>query len=321
MASRVIQATTAKAGRWMQSHTPDTHPHQQRPLVVLIGWLGCTPRLLRRYESLWQAQGCAVLSYIPTPTLVVRSVLATPTAQKVWEYPRSWPHKVHAHPATMQEAAWNVLAQAHTPTEPMILWHVFSNAGCFVWEQVRILLGQGETAHESHSGDATDYPPLPDPIRLQLQHLRRKTVGVIFDSGPGQQLHHIDYAMNYVSWQERLQTCWIVGAEWVLYRKTPEQVARIQQRQAEYWHHLRDDPWKLPQLYLYSESDPLIAYTTLNEFVTHRQAQLGNDVIWKRTWTESPHCAHYLQHPEEYKQAISEFASHVILDTQQRAKL
>jgi Eukaryotic protein of unknown function (DUF829) len=280
------------------------------------------------------------MTYIPTPAMVVKAVLQAPLATnqsvKLTCSP-TWPHKIYSSPTDMQQAAWNVLAQLAHTTEPLVVWHVFSNAGCFLWEQVRLIIRQAESTNQANAGEASTIEQqgykgntqsadrgqynLPEPVTKRLADLRARFAGLVVDSAPGQELHHVDKAMDYCSLSERLQTSWDIGSDWMFYRKTPDQIQRIKLRQDEYWSRLRDDEWKLPQLYLYSKDDPLIGYATLNGLVNHRQEVIGKDRVWKRTWESSPHCGHLLAHPQEYEQAVTEFANYVTMQEKETSRL
>jgi pimeloyl-ACP methyl ester carboxylesterase len=270
-----------------------------RPLVVLAGWLGSQPKSLRRYEELYERQGFQVVSRIARPLMVVRSVLSAESDAAWTPSPSSsWPHKVILPPSSMQELAWEVLAVAHHSQSPIIFFHTFSNGGCFLWEQIRRILElSGKGNHN-----------LPEPILERLSDLRRRLSGVIFDSCPGADLHRLNEALGYCSWQERLEMTAKGGLDFLFIHRATVQT-RIKERGQSYIHFLREDPWQVPQLYLYSDDDPLAPVEALNDVIEHRKRIIGKDRIWSRSWTSSPHCCHLLKHPEEYTMAVEAFVT------------
>jgi hypothetical protein len=60
------------------------------------------------------------------------------------------------------------------------------------------------------------------------------------------------------------------------------------------------------QLYLYSMNDNLSILTHITNLVNIRRSVQKQPVLQK-VWEELTHCAHLLQHPNEYKQAVKEF--------------
>jgi hypothetical protein len=71
-----------------------------KPLVAVIGWLGCQPRHLAKYESLWHSLGCQTLTYIP-PLQTVLSTQAARNSVHAFLHQTRWTHRIreaHAFP-------------------------------------------------------------------------------------------------------------------------------------------------------------------------------------------------------------------------------
>jgi len=267
-----------------------------RPLVVLAGWLGCQPRSLRRYEELYKQAGFRVMSRIATPSMVVNSVFSFPPLS----VPPTWPNKMD-EPKTIQGLAWDILAEANSTLCPFVFFHVLSNGGCFVWEQIRRLLS---LTQDNEKG-------VPEPVRRALTDLRKRSAGVVFDSCPGVELHRINEAMEYCTWKERLDAMLHGGVDY-LFLNRPAVQQKIRERADLYIHNLRDDSWDLPQLYLYSQDDHLAPYKAIDDLVEDRKRLFGRNRIWSRKFASSKHCAHLLKHPEEYKMAVDSFVDSCI---------
>ena len=105
----------------------------QHSVVVLAGWLGCQPRFLKLYESLYirllqkdSETKCTVLSHISTPTAIVKNVVSDSTA--------------------IQSDAEHLLDQIQSLNCKRFFVHAFSNGGCFVWAKIRDTLIQTSNA-------------------------------------------------------------------------------------------------------------------------------------------------------------------------------
>ena len=67
-----------------------------------------------------------------------------------------------------------------------------------------------------------------------------------------------------------------------------------------------------PQLYLYSEADPLVPPADVERYMAI-QASRGVDVSSFR-WKDSGHCEHFRRHPHDYAYQISAFVSKALKD-------
>ena len=248
-----------------------------RPLVILAGWLGCQPRSLRRYEELYRARGMQVLRYIAPPSAIFQCTLPYYTAN----------HKdtVSQPKYEMDELVDRMLADLEASGCTAYLFHCFSNGGCFVYERFR---------------QATSKPP----------------AGIIMDSCPGFQIHRITIALDYCTWTERLQVAWNHARYYARAHNHDTWQPHVKRRADEYHDNLLNDPWLVPQLYLYSRDDPLMPYDEVAALAKARKER-GVDVHQK-LWDNSRHCAHLIDHPEEYEQAVDSFIQQCLLDA--RAK-
>lgn len=67
----------------------------------------------------------------------------------------------------------------------------------------------------------------------------------------------------------------------------------------------RDNFVKAPALFFLSKTDPIGAYSS-NLRIKEAWEDNGIEVYWK-CWDQSPHVAHYKQHPREYRQELQSF--------------
>ena len=287
---------------------------REKPLVVLAGWLGCHQRSLRRYEQLFAKKGYQVISKIASPTMVAESCFR-PLPPPALVCPPQWPtnvtpllrsDNVPTQPSSMQDFAWDVLQDVHHRNCPYVIFYAFSNGGCFVWEQVRRILHAA--AEAEHHRNEVMHDLQKEQVQV-LQNLKHKTAGVVFDSCPSRQLALIGFALAFCTWRERWDVAKSYGIDVAFLPPlvSPSKKTTANLRSVAYYRGLKDDPWDLPQLYLYSKSDMLIPSSVVEELVNHRRHLLGADRIFSRKWESSRHCAHYVDHPEEYEATLDTF--------------
>lgn len=212
----------------------------------------------------------------------------------------------------MQDLAWDVLAEIHHRQPPMVLFHVFSNGGCFLWEQICRILDQ-VVVFDSHTCSAVDgesrlAQDKQNVVVDALIRIRERIRGVIFDSCPGADLDRIGEAMQYCSWRERWQVWWTFGSEYYFLEREETQ-RKLRARGESYMSYLKTHPWQIPQLYLYSADDPLARVDAIDDLVQYRKQMAGKDMIWSRRWDSSLHCLHLRMHPEEYRDAVESFVT------------
>lgn len=264
--------------------------------MVLGGWLGCQPRSLRRYEALYQSFGFEVVSFIAPPRLVVDATFRS----KPIQIPDQWPAELSEQPDSMQELAWKVLGRIHNKQSSLYLFHAFSNGGCFLWENLRRILDSSETCQQQ-------------PTKDILKNLTWRTKGVVFDSCPawyGGPSSPLKDALGHCTRTEKLDVLMRFGPG-VFLKGGFERDRRIQ-RCHEYLKYLYEDPLDIPQLYACSQNDQLSEFERIDELFRHRRSKQKSPVL-QHVWEDSPHCAHLLKHPEEYKQAIEVFTEIALL--------
>jgi hypothetical protein len=271
-----------------------TDSSHQQPLVVVAGWLGCQPKFLRRYNEMYQRAGCRVISRIAPPHMILQSVYGVEPLKLPVDWPK--PGVSTVVPPSLQELAWEILLSIHHSESPAVFFHISSNGGCFVWEQIRTILSEADQQNDK----------IPDNIRTHLMSIRERMLGVVFDSAPCAGLHRIEAALSYCTWQERVNLAVKGGLDYLLVGQ-PARQKLIRSRNDSFIEAMRNDTWDLPHLYLYSQDDPLCPFDILDELVRHRQRTFGADRVWRISWKSSPHCKHLLQNPDEYQSAVESF--------------
>jgi hypothetical protein len=276
-------------------------------LVVIAGWLGSAPKQLRRYEDIYKEAGFQVLSRIATPPMVVNAAI-----RKSFDLnaPPTWPRSdasVASQSTFMNDLAWDALAQIHQSDCSLVLFHVFSNGGCFLWEMISRILGGSE------QGMAKDHgPQLAQTIASSLSGIRSRVGGVVFDSCPGADLHRIGEALAYCSAEEQINVLRDSGATSLSFFETEAVKKSLHERGLSYIHNLRTDDLCIPQLYLYSQDDPLARPDVIDDLVSSRKLLFGENMVVAKRWAHSSHCNHLLKHPQDYQAAVKSFISFCI---------
>ena len=92
----------------------------------------------------------------------------------------------------------------------------------------------------------------------------------------------------------------------------PSLVSQAKQNKANirgqaYYDFLCNDTSPIPQLYLYSESDILIPHEDVDGLVEQRHNVIGADLVFRKKWKSSRHCAHLIDNQEEYQTVVTSF--------------
>eukprot|EP00934_Nitzschia_sp_Nitz4_P004472 Nitzschia sp. Nitz4//scaffold347_size17400//14860//15669//NITZ4_008838-RA/size17400-processed-gene-0.7-mRNA-1//1//CDS//3329548675//4462//frame0 len=253
-----------------------------KPIVVLAGWLGSQHRHLTKYTQLYQAMGMDVLPVISTPTSVIQCTRESSSIS----IPANWPQSQHK-PETMQGLAWQILSDLQVRQPPAILFHAFSNGGCFVWEQVRKILDMNPPVHDA------------------LPNLSSQLRGVVFDSCPAHFAQHKNFVHVVVELcppDDQKQILETIGSD-VIYNESDNDRKTRQRRWNEYFGYLQQDPLTIPQLYIYSQDDYVCEFGKVHELVQYRKENSQAPIL-EFCPKPSQHCAHLMHHPEDYANAI-----------------
>lgn len=271
-------------------------------LVVIAGWLGCQPKQLRRYEELYKQLGFQTHSRIATPSMIVQTCLDSSAQIQI---PTNWPPPRSDSPLnSVEDLAWDILARVHETQSTCVIFHVLSNGGCFVWEHIRRIMGD---VNENKIASS-------ESIQAIVSRIQNSLRGVVFDSCPATDVRCIENALDYCSESEKADVLRDLGQESLHFLRTDRSQELLQERTTVYWDRLANDHWPVPQLYLYSESDHLARAPGIDALIAHRRDLFGKGLIWKRRWTESPHVAHLLENPSDYKDTVDNFVAFCLQD-------
>jgi hypothetical protein len=255
-----------------------------KPVVVLAGWLGCQTRNLRRYHDMYDELGWTSVIRIGSPQSLLNAMTIGPSADQTI---------IQSSSEMLSSLAISLLTEILSLQAPYFVIHIFSNNGCFLWEWIRYLLF--DIDEQSSSLDLSN---------VDIYKLRRKLIGVIFDSGPVYYNGNIDgltSALKYFPTKEKdhlLQIASTIDAH------------LIKPRFDEFWYGLFNDTTNIPQLYMYSSSDELASAKEIERLIQYRsklkQGKSSND-IWEYNYTDSEHCGHIVKYPKVYHSQVKQF--------------
>mmetsp|Transcript_36126 Transcript_36126/g.56488 ORF Transcript_36126/g.56488 Transcript_36126/m.56488 type:complete len:254 (+) Transcript_36126:163-924(+) len=235
-------------------------------VVVLLGWLGSKTRHLSKYCQLATKCGCKTLPYeAPPPAKLLLGI------------------KLEQHAENILEDLKNSGAEEHG-----WVMQSFSNGGAFVWEKMASLM----------------YEEKPEEYGELAAALR----GKIFDSCPA----YLHAASLQTALHETFGRSWWKSAlprALAALLTLPGQAAAALRLRAPpgeaFWARLIALPSARPELYLYSDDDPMVDPAQLARLIAARRAR-GAEVAARR-WEHSRHCAHLLVHGEEYEAVVVDF--------------
>ena len=153
----------------------------------------------------------------------------------------------------------------------------------------------------------------------KASRVRQSLAGVIFDSAPVAELYSFPQALAQCSWRDRADVLRTFGDRYLNMNRDAEIRKIAQKAQEQYVLRLQDDPLRVPQLYLYSENDPIAPPAFIDQLAAHRQS-LGVSVTQKK-WKDSQHCGHLKVHPDEYEQTLRDFLGTDAASSHLRSKL
>jgi hypothetical protein len=294
-----------KASTTTGTNTTATKNTTTKRLVLLVGWLGCKPKSLKRYNELYKNLGCDVKIRIPSPTLIVQAASSSVDTLSychdtelvqglVMEQRRK---NETNHPKTMFELAQCTIDDiCHKSDEYSEIYiHLFSNGGCFLWEAMNVILNNytSDTCRQYY----------------QRRLLISKLKGVIYDSAPcdisGKDLIYKALQFCTPSEQIAFRLQFIYRRLW---NGVDQEWKHSQRRAVQFWVRMRNSPlMHAKSLYICSKTDTLTPFIKLEELIQHRRHIYGSNHVHNLIYDESPHCSHLRSNPNLYQNAIKDF--------------
>mmetsp|Transcript_18476 Transcript_18476/g.21258 ORF Transcript_18476/g.21258 Transcript_18476/m.21258 type:complete len:361 (+) Transcript_18476:24-1106(+) len=330
-----------------------TRQVKQKPVAVILGWLGSTRNSFRRYEKMYESFGWEVLTVIPPTSAVVDC--ATPLLNDNFysyrfykndrnvngqDLPGDDSAANHLHPnPVMRNISIETLTEVDQRNCPAFICHVFSNAGCFLYEEIQHVLRLDRSAADAMKEEKgnqernvgrnlffkEEFKNTSERITTitSLSDLNGKLRGVIFDSSPAfyipgeKEFYHLSKVMKYAEEPFRSKFFKAVDELKVSEQLNPkmydERLNLETRRFSQFWNGMKTDVSEnQPQLYLYSndDSDLLTNSNALRDLISHRLQSSGEkkgSFIQSVPFYKSQHCAHLLHHTKRYEDAVQNF--------------
>ncbi|XP_022087294.1 transmembrane protein 53-like [Acanthaster planci] len=247
---------------------------RKEPVVILLGWAGCEDRHLSKYSAIYHSIGFTTVRY----TLPSQHMVSAP--------------KIKVIARKVLELVFDLGLE-----ENVVFFHVFSNAGCFIYRYITQYLhnpefGGGELASIKVGGCIFDSAPCATSLLMYLKVRNRadKTSGFFM------RIVHIVIILLAGILSFFLPS----GSSW-----------NIRQDISSFMSEMKIDRSRYPQLYLYSKTDDICDWRGVEDVVEARRKK-GSEVQ-QVCWQESPHCAHLLAHRDEYIQNCQDFVQGCLL--------
>jgi len=268
----------------------------QHQHIVLAGWLGCTERKLEKYASLYKSvvdtSNSAAVKNDPDVSGIttIHTVIAPPKAVIEASMMEDSPSIRNLVLHVLEEIMAVENRGVKNTSRHNVIFHAFSNGGCFVYEQFRDILVQS-----SISGNQEN------------RYRRVKVIGVVFDSCPASYRggyirgQGLERAMMYTSKLEQIYLRLLF-----LFTKKSDYKVYVD-RAAKFWNRMQSNfDFSIPELYLYGSLDTLAPFEPLYDLVKYRQ-KMTNLPILSILFEKSPHCCHILSQPHTYEIAVKNF--------------
>lgn len=277
------QSTWLRALHQGSQATNKSSESPQKPLVILIGWLGAKKRHFSKYVELWQRMGHKTFGYQP-PT---HSIVLPPIGS-----------------ARAAEFIRDVQSFQSLHLNQPVIYHIFSNAGFLFLGTVLRAIAAADALPRSPSQQLTRNACSPQHDMLQ------PVKGLILDSAPCRLTPSISArgftaaVLSKPAESIQVQHPHLVSAAQLLFTPVLSSPP-IANRQDQIWQAWNNTAPLCPQLYLYSSADALIPLSAVQQF-QEMQKQRGVQV-YSKMWTDSAHCEHYRIHPDEYVSQLERF--------------
>ncbi|XP_002741414.1 transmembrane protein 53-like [Saccoglossus kowalevskii] len=245
----------------------------KEPVVILLGWTGCQNKHLAKYSAIYQQRRLTTIRY----TLPIEN-----------EFLRQ--HKVKEIAVKLLELLVDLGLENN-----IIFFHVFSNAGVFLYHSITEVLNSPIELHDSSHTDQT-FNRLVAGMQVG---------GVVFDSSPTTATSLtagklIASGAPYNTFIRYTFAFFYAIGMWflVLLAFCIPVLARCIAPYSTFYTSLQNERGRYPQLFLYSKADSIVDFKDIERFAELRK-KMGVPVR-KVCWEDSAHCCHLVSHREEY---------------------
>ena len=272
-------------------------------VVILYGWLGCTPKNLKKYAELYtnhaQHKCAAVYGKVNMAALIFRH---RPTlAASVMDSVRKAATIVREVEASKKKAAGG--GDAHHAGEPIpVLLHHFSNGGPFLAIRLKELINDAIAGNIKDEQDSED---------LMLLNERLKGRGhEVLDSAPAFIDHSNSYRAIDTSVPNLPLRIFFKGLLFLSFKGYVLVAFLKKGRKTEnlvFWNDMLESDLCPRQAFVYSTTGRLTDSKKVDEYIDERKKR-GIDVTTVLQFEDSDHVMHMRKHPKEYQEKIIDHA-------------
>jgi pimeloyl-ACP methyl ester carboxylesterase len=267
-----------------------------KPLVLLLGWLGSQSQHLNKYAEVYQDAGANVEIMQPTMFQTAVPSAAHRGALKYFDTLATKPD-CHGNGPVMVQC--------------------MSNAGWLMFGTILHLTSLASAAAKQQDQSTLLTRHLESALAFKSTILDNRLRGIVIDSAPS-------YATPPI-WARGSVSAALGKSAETVGDDLPSIVATVQRLAERYLalpsisRHLRETraAWgqispRVPQLYLYSTADALIPAQQVENFIDMQR--LHGAEVSHHCWNDSGHCEHLRVHPEQYTRIIHSFLERCLTD-------
>jgi hypothetical protein len=260
-------------------------------VVILLGWWGAQKRNVHKYGQLYQQRNCATIVGVPGKIATLRMDEAALS--------------VYAQEGAVQTATiLRSLENAQKRSIPVI-FHLFSNGGCFVFEQMELLIQKASVNAEEEKEEKST----PEDTDQDLLLVRARLRGQIFDSSPANLTAHSGTAALEGAFPNVLVASILKGVLLSMHTVTHvrDKLFGMPTRTETFWNRYLESYMCRHQAFVYSSHDRVTDHVQLDELIQSRKTKFPDLTIMVKKFDDSEHCTHYPKHKEEYTEFVFEF--------------
>lgn len=273
--------------------TPVSPEKETEAVVVLLGWWGAQKRNVHKYGQLYQQRNCATIVGVPDKIATLRVDEAALS--------------VYAQECVVETATMLRGLESAQKRPIPVTFHLFSNGGCFVFEQMELLF-------QKASANAEEEGSTPKDTDQDLLLVRDRLRGQIFDSSPAYLTAQSGTAALEGAFPNALVASILKGVLLSMHSATHvrDKLFGIPTRTETFWNRYLESNLCRHQAFVYSSHDRVTDHVQLDELIQYRNKKFPDLTIMVKKFDDSEHCTHYPKHKEEYTEFVTEFLGAVV---------
>ncbi|GAB2227392.1 hypothetical protein Drorol1_Dr00009212 [Drosera rotundifolia] len=275
-------------------------------MVVLLGWLGATPRHLMKYAEIYAGRGCGAVTFAVAVSNVLWFDLGRGIEERVEELVR-------------RLVNWSEEENVGRGRERCLVFHTFSNTGWLVYGSILSRLQSRPEILDRikgcivDSGGAPELSPQVWAAGFAAAMLKKRSPAVHSSAEAGElSIGKMLKAQEDEKSIIEIFLLFILELIFSFLLQLPD----INRRLSKVLFVLSESQPSCPQLYLYSTGDKVIPFRSVESFI-EEQRRIGKEVQ-SFNFVSSPHVDHYRRFPDLYSSKVINFLNHCLDAAKQR---